>query len=770
MLKIALRTLSLLLLIAIVFSTLSLIIYSNETNIATEQHDKNEETVQTENILSYSCYYTPQSKTVNIKGTMNYDAFTSYGNSTILIYSIPSGKTETDIINDKDATPIAESPVSISFAFSFKISTIEERYHRYAVFIRTTDGKYILTSKSQYAETQASFSTVDTKDNFKGLSGIYSSNISSLNAQTTIIPIYLDQVFAEDSSGYIYQEYDALISFNKSYIDELDTQIRSLSLFDTEVYLQFLLRSKSDSNAISSQKAEYELPNVFENKTIVSLHSLTNFLASRYSNETYGTINGIVLGKSLDNVSRYNSFDNINFEKYVSMCGHYTAIVSNAARDVNSQLNVVLPFDGNGFYVKHDEFDGRFSAKQLLSSLMQYFDESTYSGLKALILIETNETPLDITSEDITNGIDLNKNLDENKFYIGHQKNISSFLEELSQKYKSATKYYSILWIPQKEIHGNTLCAAYSYAFYSLWYDPQVIAFNVEFSQNAENNDNLKDLSYILKNIDSDKSFECTEKMLEFFNKETWSEIIPKADNYSSNQKYHYYTEPLSNLPKNIKGKFVYFNFSEKLLADDWISGAGCSDIKIDYLQTGEKALKSNFFVGNNDFCDLIYVYEYSENISYTPYIKFNLEISSEQAAPLYEVKFTFKSKTSTFESNSIVKGNLEEDIVLNMSSIKDFGLLEAVKISVRCLDESVDNCTLSIKNITGYSKKYNNNALKELIEKERDKQKQSNNSEEEFDLLYRIGFVAIIILISAILGFAFVLILQKNSRGRKKE
>ena len=235
-----------------------------------------------------------------------------------------------------------------------------------------------------------------------------------------------------------------------------------------------------------------------------------------------------------------------------------------------------------------------------------------------------------------------------------------------------------------------------------------------------------------------------------------------------TNKNQYCVAEVLTKLPNKIKGKFVYFDFSEKLLADDWLNGVGCNDIKIDYLQSGKKALKSNLFVGNKDFCDLIYVYEYPENISYTPYIKFNLEISSEQIAPLYEIKFTFKGRNTTFESNAIVRGNQEEEIILNMTKAKDFELLEAVKISVRCLDESADNCTLTIKNITGYSKKYNSSTLKNLIEEERDKQKQINNSKKDINLLYRIGFVVIIILLSAVLSFSLVWILQKNNRNRK--
>ena len=774
--KTSLRSLSLILLLSMIFSSLSLFVYAEdsqaltqEKNIVTE-HNSNE--LLSKNILSFSCLYNPQSKTVNIKGIMNHDAFALYGGSTLLIYSIPAGKTENDVINDPNATPISESSVSITFAFSFKISSIEERHCRYAVFIRTSDGKYILTTEAQYAETDAPFTLPNSKDAFKGLSGDYSSKISSINSQTTIIPIYLDLIYSTTSSGYMYQAEEYQISFNKSYIDELDAQIRSLSYFGTTVYLQFLLRSGGVLPTHMHASAKYALPDTFEKQTIIFLHAVTNFLTERYSNGLNGNINGIILGKAWDNASKYNSFESINFEKYVSMCGNYTAIVSNAARDINPNLNIVLSFDGNGFFIEQDKnatSNDRFSAKALLSSLMAYFDASSYSGLKCLILIEAYETPLDISENDIENGIDINKKLNDDKFYIGNHESVSSFLEDLSNKYKSATKYYHILWIPKSDLAGNALCASYSYAFYKLLTDGNVLSFTVEFSSKAENEVNFSDLFFVIKNIDSESSFDTTKSLLDFFGKNNWFEVIKKNDIPTFSQKKHYTAETLSQLPKNIKGKFSYFDFSQTFLTDGWLNGAGSGNLKIDYLPTGEKALTSDFSVSNNDFCDLIYLYEYSENISYTPYISFNIEIISEQLSPLYEIKFLFDSENATFESNTVIKGNQLTEIVLNMSKAKDFSLLNGVKISVRTLDDTVDSCTLSIGNIIGYSKKYNSKELTSLIEKERDKQK-NNNLSDDYNLWFKIASVTIIILISAILGFVLILILQKNSRSRRKD
>ena len=775
--KILFKSISSILILAIIISTFSFFVYAENLTPTNESNSiqKNHQELRAENILSFSCLYNPQTQTVNIKGSMNHEAFALHGNSTLLIYLIPAGKTENDVINDKNSTPIAEASVSIAFAFSFKISSIEERYYRYAIFIRSAEGEYILTTEAQYAETNVTPNQSNNKDNFKGLAGNYSSNISSVNSQITIIPIYLDSIFADDSSGYIYQIDDHQISFDKGYMDDIDAQLRSLSLFNTTVYLQFLLRSGGTLSTYMNDGAEYALPNTFEEKTIIHLHAVTDFLVSRYSSKENGYISGIILGKAWDNAPKYNSFKDISFDKYVLMCGNYAAIVTNAAKDINSKINVMLSFDGNGFYVKQDEnatTSNRLSSKKLLSSLMKYFDASSYSGLKCSILIEASETPLDITVNNIQGGIDINKKIDGEGFYIGQHQEVSSFLESLTLEYKSATKYYSILWTPKKDLYGNALCAAYTYAFYKLWADAHINSFIVEFSQRAENKENLQDLVFILKNINSHNSSEAaesTKNLLALFKQENWSEILGANEFKSTSLQKNYSADALSSLPKKLKGEFCYFDFSKEFLPNGWTNGVGSTDLRIDYLLTGEKALKATMLLGNDDFCDIIYNYEYAENISYTPYIKLNLEIIAEQLYPLFEIKFTFKGVNSTFESSSIVRGNTPTEVILDMTSAKDFSLLENVKISVRSLDDAADIAVLSIRDITGYSKKYSNVELSDLIKREREKQKYDATT-TQYSFWYKFIVVTVIIAISVFLGFILIILIRKNSRSKKRE
>ena len=134
-----------------------------------------------------------------------------------------------------------------------------------------------------------------------------------------------------------------------------------------------------------------------------------------------------------------------------------------------------------------------------------------------------------------------------------------------------------------------------------------------------------------------------------------------------------------------------------------------------------------------------------------------------------YEINITFKGKDTMFESASILKSNVSNTIIIDTSSIKDMPSIECVKISVRCLDDSVENATLWIKNVKGYSKKYNDAELDELIKKAREEQKYGENREQESFFEHYL-FVIIITTVFAVFGLVLVFIMQKNSRSKRKE
>lgn len=767
------KIIALILMLLTVFYSCSFLVHAEESGtrdkLSSSINIQNE--IQSKDILSFSCRYQPETKTVNVKGTMNYDAFAIYGDSTLVIYAIPLGKNEIDVVEDENAIPIAEAPVSITFAFSFKLSSTVDRYSRYAIFLRSKNGEYILTTEAQYAENDAEFNLIRDKSAFKGVSGNYSSSFADANAGMMILPVYLDEIFTNEPSGYIYTIDGQQIFFNEGYIDELDAQVRSLSLFGTKVYLRFLLRSGGVIETYLNTDSIYALPNVFNGKTTLLLHSITNFFAKRYNGTSGGEISGIVLGKSWDNAPKYNAFNGVSFKDYALICGQYVAVVSNAARDVNPKLNIVLSFSGNGFYVEQGDdatSDQQLSSRVLLDALMKYFDESSYSGIKCELLVEAEETPLMITASDLEKGIDTKKTLPDDKFYVGSKNDIANYLSELSQRYESAIGNYGVLWTPDSDLFGNALCAAYCYAFYATLLDDNITCFVVDFSNTDDSEKKQDDLLHIIKNIDAKNGQAATENILAFFGKDTWSEVLGVNMLPKLYGKSLYDSMMLDDVPSKIVGEFDYFDFNAAYLAESWVPGVGCTNVKIDYSFVDSKALRADFAVKSKDFCDLIYYYEYPENISYTPYIQFDLELTDKDSA-IYEIKFVFESETSSYESKTLVKGNTGSNLVLDMSKAKGFEALKAVKISLRSLNDDSDSCTLWINKITGHSKKYSNEELDAFIKKERDKQLHKNDRDDSREVWIRYATVAVIIIVSAVLGIALMLMLQKNNRSENK-
>lgn len=770
--KVLIKTISDILIFITLFSMSSLFVFAIEP---LESDSATETTVETSNkditiesALEFSCYYDTATEKINVQGTMNYDSFAEHVNSTLLIYAIPPGKTESEILNSKSIKPIAQAPASITFAFSFKANTIIDRYSKYAIFLKSADGEFTLTTESQYAEIRTSPNQI-SKDNFKGILGKYSSDISSTNSKTVILPVFLDAIVENSSNGYIYQIEDKQYFFNKTYIDELDAQIRSLSFFGTTVYLQFLMRPNSVFKTNSTEQAIYVLPNAFNTSNIVLLHSLTNFITSRYNNTAYGKIDGIILGKSWDKPSEYNSHIS-TVSDYVKHCAQYMSVISNSARSVIPSIQIMLPISANSFLqdtASSQTTDNTLSAKSFLPQLLKNLDASTYSGLNFSLFVEANTTPLEITNDNIDSGINPDIELSKDKFYIGRDTALSDYITTLSQEYKSLSKYYSISWTPDSKLKGNALCAAYTYAFYSLLSDNNVINFTVDLSFLSNGNEVLSDLSYILKHIDTNNSFEATKNLLPLFNAKNWSDIL-KTSFPTLNSQNYYTNDVLYELPKHITGEFCYFDFSQAFLAESWIKGIGCNNIKIDYSDTDERAFRSDFSLNKNSG-EIIYIYEYPENISHTPYLKIKFEIKSEEKSPVYELRSIFNTSSTLLETKTIVKGNELNEIIIDILDIPGFSSLESVKFVIRSLDNTVDECSMWIYDVVGYSTVYSNEELQEFVEENRDKSKHETQEKTPIEKLKKFIFIFIIILITAFFGFALVFILQGNHR-RKKE
>jgi len=532
--------------------------------------------------------------------------------------------------------------------------------------------------------------------------------------------------------------------------------------------LQLLLSNGSSFSNVNSGDAKYVLPDVYDESVLTHIHSAVDFLASRYSLRDSIKKFGLVVGKGWDDYQTYNYCGGISFEKYVERCGFYSVLVSNAARGVNPDIDIVVPFTGAGLAtsVEGEEQRDSFEVTKLLRALLDYYNNSFSVGITVSILVDSQETPLNITNESILNGVDISSDNESTKFVAGRQADFSKYVKELDSSYSGTLSGYIFVWTPPSSLSGNALTTAYAYSYYKLLADESVTAFCVHFDDDAQNAINFNDIAYIMKHIDTSRGVLATNNIISYFDKVSWADILGEPINESKEAKSLYAVSPGFELPYNIRGSFSYIDFSKATVLDGWYKGSGCGNIKIEYSKDEQKALKAELTIGKSGLSEIIYEYEYQENMIYTPYIELAFEINGAQNS-LYEVTAVIENEKTRFESSCAVEGNTPTNLVLNMSEYSSFGPVKNIKIFVRTLDENYDNdkCTLWIYGVTGYSLEHGTQELEELVSQEREKINEANNSEEKISLK-NILMVAGILVITGVFCAAIVVIFRRDSRS----
>lgn len=724
-----------------------------------------------EDALRYSCKYNAEDKKVSVEGTMHYEAFARHKESKLIIYAIPPGASEYDVAADTDSTILAETDASIRFSFSFSLKNTVDRFSRYAIFLRSPEGELTLATEAQYPEVSYVKDDTDSSSGFKGIMGAPTAKYSELNAGTAILPVYLDELFTDISAGYIHQVDDEQFFFAKNYVDRLDAKVNSLSASGAKVYLQFLLNSNGSFAIEKAEGAEYYLPNVYDITALRLINAATEFLTARYNSARGGNISGIVVGKGWDNYYTNNYSGETDLEKYAQKCAFYAMVVANSARSIKPSLHIVLPFTGKNFKADPTfvgEEGKSYDVRQLLEKLMSYFEESFESGMSCSLLVETDVVPLGISNETIESGIDVDNLQPSAELCAGEQKDFLAFLNELSLKYMSVPKSFIFAWCPDKTLRGNALAAAYVYSYYALLSDSAVSSFVVDLSAYGENT--IKDIFRIIKYIDTAQGKEITDGILKYFGKSTWNEVvggeIPTV--YSGKQIISIGALPI--LPESCKGSFDYFGFYDSASIDGWYKGIGCTSLKIDYASSDKKALKAELATSDGSSADIIYEYEHYENIEFTPYLKFDIQVSDVCADSLYEISFTFENSNTRLESSYAIKGNEKTQVVLDFSQVSDFKLLENMRISLRKIHGEASNSTLWLHGISGHSTEYEDERLEELILNERNKVKHIDEENAETADMEQTAIAMGIIVVLGALGIGIFIAFRKDTRHQKND
>ncbi len=673
--------------------------------------------------LSYTCYYNSETDRIDISGTVNHDVMISRDHDTIEVYRVPFGSTLHDVIGAKE--PVASASISVTFRFSLKLSAVTDRYAIYAVVLRSPAGEALLAAEPQRAGVMSQAVALQKESSFfKGISSEQTAVSGSVGAGTVILPVRLDQLLSKVFNGYFYLFGQTQIYLDKDYIDRLDAEIRTHSANGSRVYLQLLLSADEGKLAFAGgaeQGAIYSMPNLYMEDTQLAIGAVSEFLASRYENRQSGRISGLIVGKSVDRTDLCYSAD-ATAAQHAALYAMYVSVVANTARVFRPDLDIVLPFSNRDGYSQSANTTDRYSPREILETVMDMLQREYCFDFTCSTMLESDTTPLGITNENLNRGIDLQYREPEGLLGVDNLQIYEDFLESLQNKYRCAPTHYMYAWSPLTELSGNALASAYAYGYYRMFADRSAVSFIVSFigSEGAKQN-GLSHIERILRYIDTKDSSKVTERLLSYFNCQSWDAVVAGISSKNLSGKICYRSD---YLPVNVsfKGSFSYFDFLSGDVSE-WFAGVGCGQITSVYDANGTRALQAaSSAATTTDYTELLCLYEYNENLTYTPYMKVRLalEDGSKSAAVMYQVVITVGNDTCTITSENAVRGGEIHELWLDMREYNASGMANYWKISVRALTEGTEKYSLLIYDAVGYSQEHTSEELKNLIEAER--------------------------------------------------
>ena len=166
---------------------------------------------------------------------------------------------------------------------------------------------------------------------------------------------------------------------------------------------------------------------------------------------------------------------------------------------------------------------------------------------------------------------------------------------------------------------------------------------------------------------------------------------------------------------------------------------------------------------------ELIYKYDYRENMQYTPYLEFAVGINDDAQDSLYEISIVIENAEARYESACVVSGNTTQNIILDISGVKSFGAVRNIKIFVSPLYGNDGKCSLWLYGINGHSTAYDSAELESLIYEAREKTNDSVAQESQQISWKNIIIAAGLVVITAIFCTAIVLGFRRSGKSNNQ-
>ena len=727
-----------------------------------------------ENLITYTCQYDENTSKVQIKGTVRHDVMIQYKEHFLDVYVISPGETVEDAVFSPNAKIKTSMKLAIKFDFALSAPTMTERFSRYAVVVRSSEGDKILASAPQYIHVASEYAH-DPSDRlpYKGISSDQTSLAGGLGAGTAMIPVYLNQLIGTNSGGMIYPMENGFCYLNRTYVEALDAKIRTYSASGTRVYIQLLLEANGSSLALANGQengAVYDFPNLRVSKNLQQISAAVTFLAERYETNQSGLLSGIVVGSSIDR-SSHSYTGGLPLENYAERYAFYLMVVASSARFHHSNIDVIIPFSSMDTYSdsKTPVEVNDYSPSVLLENILSILDERLSTRFSCGTMIESDIVPMNLSEND---GMP-SYSTPVGRLSAENLEKYETYLNQLQTKYSCAPSHFIYRWDVPNDLYGNRLNCAYAYSYYRLLRLKSISSFVVSFSEEVEEHA-LTDLATVFRYIDTAQGDSITAPLLSYFDSPSWASLLSTNAVLSTDVRNIYRIRANTAVPAVFKGSFEYFDFSSGNVGD-WFAGAGCQKVRADFFSGGTRGVSGTMLRSDTGaMSELLCLYEFPENFVYTPYLKLTLEVTDEGGGQdaLYELTVSLGNDTTTILCDQTVRSGERCEIWLDLTGISEEELMtKYIKIGGAMLDGTAEKFSIGVVGLTGYSEDHSSEELSELIETERLRIRNQNADEEEDDKQKELLWIIFggLLLISAVIG-GVVFFIKRNDEEETEE
>ncbi len=651
------------------------------------------------------CKKDASGKNLLIDGSIFHNYLTSHDDHTLVCYMLSSSESLEEALGS-GRTPVGELKMSSRFRFEIKLGALGEHamVSKYVVASRSKDGE--ITPLTAPFSTMAEFSVSDRTKGSENIKGIEYEDISvavDCGVGYAIVDVLLDKLVSRGQSGHLYSLGKEFIYFDAQYVSALDKKVKNLYASGCKVYLRLLISGDTEKGllpyaaSVDINHALYLAVDIRDEDARRHFYGTVDFLSSRYSKMTNGKISGLILGKSVDIPDLYNGSAKEGIVDYAKMLATAFEIMARCAAEALDRPEVILPVSD----VKNGILG--YDSEQLLVSFCRYIAES--GGFDFTLMLE---------------GTKAHDPLNMNEDYYSLQ-SFEGMMKNLSFASENAPDSYIYLFSSEIGLSVGELSALYIYSYYSVMFSEKAAALVLSLQENEGVDEIIRNLSYLVKYIDTEKNKhgELCHSALKVFSADSWEELISGYDSSLIGYRILRETESLSSFPENISGKYSLWDFSTAFGVQEWFEGNNCTSVYIDSNADGERALCA-VMEKTGTYSDMVYNYEFSDDISLMQYLGFDIFVDDESGA-LYEISVLLGGDDHRIETYKAVKGGERDEIIIDTRLHNEMKKLDYIRISIRHINEGDDGkYKLYLHSVNAYSDKMSDGELENAITRAR--------------------------------------------------